>query len=312
LSVRRPGKFLIFPDEEVDGDEAIEAGLFDAGVDGLGAGGEVDIDGDFPGEDDGEVGDHAGAARGEEDADAFGVGFEADNFCEDDGGGEEAVEAVLAFIEAIDEFGSRSVFFEALEEGEAEVFGKGGADFEGEVGGEEEVFLIVGEIDGFAFEEFSEGEDEGIEIAAGFDIEAGILGMIDEEGEEWGAGAGDELEGIGGDGGEGAGAGEAFAGDEDDEGVLGDVAVEGFLEGIDVFIADGEEEGGGGFFFEVSLKEGVDDGVFFEEVDEGAVGEDFFEMEQVLEGELVGNDDGAGGGEVFLTEDIGFMGGHVF
>jgi hypothetical protein len=196
------------------------------------------------------------------------------------------------------------VFFKALEEGVGEVLGEGGAGFEGDVGSEEEVFLIVGEVDGFAFEEFAEGEDEGIEFAAGLDLEAGFLGMIDEEGEDGGAGVDDEGEGFGGDGGEGAGSGEALTGDEDDEFVLSDVAVEGFFEGIEVLIADGEEEGGGGIFFEVGLEEGVDDGVFLEEIDEGAVGEGFFQVEQILEGKLVGDDDGAGGGQVFLTENV--------
>lgn len=41
-------------------------------------GGEVKVDGDFPGEEDGEVGDHAAFAGGEDDGDSGFVGFFAD------------------------------------------------------------------------------------------------------------------------------------------------------------------------------------------------------------------------------------------
>ena len=79
------------------------------------------------------------------------------------------------------------------------------------------MFLIVGEVGGFAFEEFAEGEDRAINVFDVFDLEAGFGGMIDEEGKEGDATVRDEGENGRGDRSERAGAGLGAAGKVDDE-----------------------------------------------------------------------------------------------
>ena len=121
LASRGPGEGLHFADEGIRGEEAVDAGLADRGLDGFRSGGEVDIDRGFAGDESGEVGDERAFAGREDDADPWLVGLLGDDFAEGDGGGEEFVVAEFGAVEAIDEPRPGAVFFDAVDEGEAEV-----------------------------------------------------------------------------------------------------------------------------------------------------------------------------------------------
>jgi hypothetical protein len=123
VSAGGPGEGLHFADEDVSGDEAVDTRLFDGGNDGFVGGGEVEVDGSFASEEDGDVGDETAEAGGEDDGDAVFLGFGFDVPTEGDGGGEGFVEAEGFFIGgifAIDDARAGAVFFEALDEGVGE------------------------------------------------------------------------------------------------------------------------------------------------------------------------------------------------
>ena len=86
-------------------------------------GGEVEVDWSFAGEEDGDIGDEAAEAGGEDNGDAVFLGFGFDVPTEGDGSSEGFVEAEGFFIGrvfAIDDARAGAVFFEALDEGVGE------------------------------------------------------------------------------------------------------------------------------------------------------------------------------------------------
>lgn len=193
-----PGEGGEFADEGVGSDEAIEAGLFDGRFDGLFGGGEVDVDGNFSGEEDGEVGDEAAFSWGEDDTDAFFGSEFFELFGEGDGGAEDFIirNDVVggAVVDAV-----VSVFFESVEEG----FGEGAveevAGREGFFGGGVEVLEIAtyGGVGGL--DDVSKADDGVREGGGVFDGEGGVFGAVDSRREDGDAEAGEGIEDGGGD-----------------------------------------------------------------------------------------------------------------
>ena len=115
-----PGKGLGLPDKGIGSDEAVDAALADGAFDGFLAGGEVEIDGDFPSEDRSHVGDQPSTTGSQDNADAGLGGFFFNVFGE---GGRRRKNLRVgsdAAIQSIDNLSSGSMFFKACQQHAAE------------------------------------------------------------------------------------------------------------------------------------------------------------------------------------------------
>ena len=74
-------------------------------------------------------------------------------------------------------------------------------------------------------------------------------------------------------------------------------------------VVGGKHRTGAGFF-EIGPQRGIVLGVLFDEPGDFAPGEEFFEQEELFEIEAAGNDEGSGGRDAILVEDLVRCGGH--
>ena len=182
VAIGWPRKGGDFSNKGVGGDEFVEVGLLDCGLNCVLRGGEVKVDGDLVGKEDGEVGNHAAFAGREQDADALLFGGFSDFLGEGDGNAEDFGERQFGVVGSVVQEGCVGVALEAFQESN----GKGAveklATGEGGLGGLEEGFLIAGQT-GFACGHGdAEGEDGGRESAGGLDAEFALGGNVDRKG----------------------------------------------------------------------------------------------------------------------------------
>ena len=143
IAVRRPREGGNLADEGIGGDEAVHAGLADARADGFGAGGEVEVDRGFAGEEHGEIGDESGFAGRQDDGHPRLVGFLSDDLGKGDGGRQHLVVGQLRIVRPIEDAVFRAVFFQAFEQGHGERALEQGPRTEGLLGGFQQR-LVVG------------------------------------------------------------------------------------------------------------------------------------------------------------------------
>ena len=99
-------------------------------------------------------------------------------------------------------------------------------------------------------------------------------------------------------------AGGGPAGDVDEDAAIFEVGLELGPGGGGRGIGGGKHRAGAGFF-EMAAERWIVVGGFLDEPGDLAAGEEFFEVEELLEVQAAGDDQNAGGGDAVLVEDLG-------
>ena len=116
VAVRWPREAGDSADKGVGGDEAIDIGLADAGLDRFMARGEIEVHRGFAGKEHGQVGDESSLARRQNNRHARLVGFLLEVIGKGDCRGEDFVKGKFRVVRAVEDALFTTVFFQSFEQ----------------------------------------------------------------------------------------------------------------------------------------------------------------------------------------------------
>ncbi len=303
IPVRRPGKRGDFPDERVRGDEAVHAGLADARADGLGAGGEVEVDRGFSGEDYRQVGDESALAGWQDDGHPCLVGLGADEFGEREGRGENPAVGDFRVIRAVEDAVLVAMFAQAREQRHGQRAVEEASRTVGFLRRLPQRLLPGGHAGFFRGDRLGEGKNRVRQRLAALDRERGLARAVDGDWQHGQAEGAHRLQVACGDPPVAGVARGGPSGHVNDHAVTRKRGFELLACRCRCGVGGGEHRAGAGFF-QIGTQRRIVLGGFLDEPGDGSAGEEFFEQEELLEIEAAGNHQNSRGGNAVPVKDL--------